>query len=189
MNKTFFVSDTHFYHKRILEFCPTSRRGKDAEEMTELMVEAWNKKVPVGATVFALGDICFGNVSNARSIIPRLNGTKHLVYGNHDHVIKKNEDVRQLFQWTRDYAEITVHGIHVVLFHFPMREWRGMQNGHYHLFGHVHGSLDSQPHGRSMDVGVDSRPDADMAPWSFEEIHEILKNRPILAHHGEHRPG
>lgn len=189
MNKTFFISDTHFFHKRILEFCPETRRGRDAVEMTDLMVQAWNKKVPADGTVYMLGDVCFGNADLARRVLPKLNGTKYLVYGNHDQIIKKNEDIRRMFYWCRDYAEITVNGVHIALFHFPMREWRGMQNGFYHLFGHVHGSLDSQPHGRSMDVGVDSRPNADMAPWSFSEIHEILKDRPILAHHGEHRPG
>jgi calcineurin-like phosphoesterase family protein len=42
-----------------------------------------------------------------------------------------------------------------------------------HLFGHSHGTL--EPIGKSWDVGVDKN---GYAPLSWDEIVEIMKNRP-----------
>ena len=52
-----------------------------------------------------------------------------------------------------------------------------------HLFGHVHGNV--KIFGRAMDVGIDARPQKDMGLWSWDEIHQILIEKPILPHHGK----
>jgi len=58
-----------------------------------------------------------------------------------------------------------------------------MQHGGYHLYGHTHGNY--QHPGRAMDVGIDSRPNGDMRPWSWEEIDEILSKKEAMPHHGK----
>ena len=71
-----------------------------------------------------------------------------------------------------------------VLFHFPIIEWDKMHYGAWHLYGHVHGKDMGLGDRRAFDVGVDTRPNGDMAPWSFDELREIMKHRAIFSHHG-----
>lgn len=152
--------------------------------MTELMIEAHNKKVSPSSTVYFLGDFSFGDAQQTKSVISRMNGHKHLIYGNHDKVILGDLSIQNMFESVQFYKVINLSGKRIVGFHFPMREWDQMHRGAYHLFGHVHGGLDAEPWGRSMDVGIDTR--TDMAPWSFEEIDAILSKREILEHvHGD----
>ncbi len=184
-NKTFFTSDNHFSHKRIQEFCPLTRFGSDVLDMNERMVAAWNAKVPEDGVVWCLGDFSFGGKDSALSYIKRLNGTKHLVYGNHDKIIRKNADLRSCFASTQEYKEISVDGIAVIMFHYPIREWNHMHHGAFHLYGHVHGGFDKAPLGRSIDVGIDTR--FDMAPWSWVEIKAKLELMEIRPHHGGFR--
>jgi calcineurin-like phosphoesterase family protein len=185
MTNIFFASDHHFYHKNIQKFCPMTRFGEDVEQMNELMIEAHNKKVKPGSLVYFLGDFSFGTAEQTNKVLSRLNGDKHLIYGNHDKVIKGDRSIQNMFVTVQDYKKIHIDKISVVLFHFPIMEWDQAHRGAYHLFGHVHGEMVSKPHGRSMDEGIDARPVPDMAPWSWDEIHQELKNRPIIQHHGD----
>lgn len=177
---TFFTSDTHAYHKNIMKFCPQTRQGADYIAMTELLIQAHNKTVTPNSTVYFLGDFSFGSADQTRAFLSRLNGRKHLIYGNHDKVIRNNVDIQRMFETVQEYRELNLMGKKLVLFHYPMIEWNGMHRGAYHLFGHVHGGLDHLPNGRSMDVGIDTR--TDMCPWSFEEIHAVLEKRPVVEH-------
>jgi calcineurin-like phosphoesterase family protein len=53
------------------------------EEHDEELVKRWNGIVRKGDTVWHLGDFAFGRAKI--DIAGRLNGTKKLVMGNHDH--------------------------------------------------------------------------------------------------------
>lgn len=81
MSNVFFISDTHFFHKTILQLA--GRPFDSPEEMNEAIVDRWNKTVTKRDTVWHLGDLCFGPVVNLQ-IVKRLNGMKNLVMGNHD---------------------------------------------------------------------------------------------------------
>ena len=83
MSTVFFTSDTHFYHHNILKFEPETRPFGTVEEMNEEIVKRWNSIVGPRDHVWHLGDVLFGTADNIK-IISRLNGTKHLVMGNHD---------------------------------------------------------------------------------------------------------
>ena len=185
MKNIYFTSDNHFFHKNIQKFCPKTRHGRDVKEMNEMMIYAHNERVRPNDLVYFLGDFSFGQADETKRVISRLNGQKHLIYGNHDKLIRADRSIQEMFESVQDYKITSIEKIKVVLFHFPMREWESMHHGAYHLFGHVHGNLDKKPHGRSMDVGIDTRPTADMAPWNFEEIHYLLKNKEVLSHHGD----
>lgn len=174
-----FTSDNHWGHKNILKFCPDSRKFNTVEEMNQAMITRWNEQVKPEDTVYMLGDVFFLRRYDALAVLRQLNGVKHLVFGNHDEVIRDTPELLAEFASVQDYLTLTIDGVYVVLFHFPVYEWDRMHRGSYHLYGHVHGKV--QIAGRAMDVGVDTRTDAGL--WSWEEIHNLLKDREIRSHH------
>jgi len=82
-NRVFIISDTHFGHSKILEFEADARKFDSIEQHNETLVNNWNRVVTKNDTVWHLGDVLFGKDSFA--YLPRLNGVKKLVLGNHDH--------------------------------------------------------------------------------------------------------
>ena len=179
--KIWFTSDTHFGHKNIQKFCPNTRKGADIAEHDEILIRNWTEQVAPNDRVYHLGDFMFCDSKRAASILARLTGQIHFIYGNHDKVIESNSHLRDRFTSVSHYKEITIDGIKLCLFHFPIFEWYAIGRGSFHLYGHVHGSV--QVPGRAMDVGVDTRPNGDMKLWSWEEVSSKLLDRPIRAHH------
>jgi len=78
----YFTSDNHFNHDNIIRFC--NRPFEDTSHMNEEMILRWNSRVQPEDTVYFLGDFAFGDKSQIPIILGRLNGSKHLIYGNHD---------------------------------------------------------------------------------------------------------
>jgi calcineurin-like phosphoesterase family protein len=177
--RVWFTSDTHFYHKNIIKYCPTNRgHFKDENEMTEYLVSVWNERVGRDDLVFHLGDVALGNPQRAIEVLRRLNGMKVLVKGNHDTRLLTYRAFVNVWEGIYDaYTEIEIDDTPIVLSHQPMSKWNKMEEGAYHLHGHVHGNHMNRETGRRMDVGVDTR--KDLAPWSWEEIHERLNERPV----------
>lgn len=152
--------------------------------MNELMIEAWNSKVRPNDTVYHLGDVAFGPPTKAADILNRLNGTIILIQGNHDHKLLNDHWARKRFTAVYPYLSVKVSGQDIVLFHYPIKEWDRMHRGSWHLYGHVHGKEMGLTDRKAMDAGIDSRPNADMAPWSFDEVKKVLDKREIFSHHG-----
>lgn len=105
------------------------------------MIEAHNEVVRKNDLVYFLSDFSFGTAQQTLEIVSRLNGTKHLIYGNHDKVIRGDASIQRKFVTVQDYKKVSVDRINAVLFHFPMREWEQCHRGYYHLHGHTHGNL------------------------------------------------
>jgi calcineurin-like phosphoesterase family protein len=192
VSNIFFTSDTHFMHRNILKFCPDTRLGADAEEMKEILIQNWNKQVTDQDTVYILGDVFFCKYEQSMEIINRLRGKINLIFGNHDQVIQKNPELMRKFESAVSYRRLYIGNQLVILHHYPYLEWEQCHRGAYALFGHVHGSMDHNPHClkyRTMDVGVDSRPggvapsEGKMTLWTWEQIDSILSKREKLAHH------
>jgi calcineurin-like phosphoesterase family protein len=192
LHNIWMVSDCHFMHKNILKFCPNTRLGADHEEMTELLIQNWNKQVAPDDEVWNLGDVFFCKFEKSMEIMGRLNGKINLILGNHDQVIEKNPALMGMFHSVQHYKKMRIGSRTVIMHHYPYLEWEQCHHGAYALFGHVHGSMDRNPHClkyRTMDVGVDSRPggvvqaDGPMTLWNWEQIDEILGKREILSHH------
>jgi calcineurin-like phosphoesterase family protein len=161
---TFFISDTHFGHDRIIGYC--NRPFKDYREMDRAMEENWNAVVGKGDTVWHLGDFAFGRDAEPwyiRNIADRLHGHIHLIRGNHD-ALAENQ-LKSRFASISDYKEITEQGHKIVLFHYGLRTWHHDLRGTWHLYGHSHGGL--PPYGKSLDIGVD---DWNFTPVSFAEL-------------------
>lgn len=159
-----FTSDTHFCHRNIIGFC--SRPFADCDEMDATLVTNWNTRVSKDDTVYHLGDfaVTYGKkrCQRALDILSRLEGQKWLIKGNHD---RKEVYDSTLWQHVRDYHEMSVGGLSVVLSHYPMRSWRGSHRGSVMLHGHCHGTI--EPIRNQIDVGVDCN---EFRPVSIEEI-------------------
>ena len=153
------TSDTHFGHKNIIKYC--SRPFKDTHEMTETLVENWNKVVQPHHKVLHLGDHDYLGVKNSYKITSRLNGEKYLVMGNHDDSVGKM--LRKGFKEVYDsYVYIDLGEFKISASHYPNHPgklaWlratlKRYAKGHWekfpeksslwHLYGHVHNN-----HGR-----------------------------------------
>lgn len=155
----FFTSDTHFNHKSILKYC--DRPFDTVEEMNEQLIANWNSVVKPKDVIYHLGDFAYGSKEEMSKIFHRLNGRKHLVFGNHDdNRVKKlnwstvNSYIEIKYK-RKDLTEIP-NSVKLILFHFPIEEWNGKYHGFYHLHGHSHGRCKKDSSFLRVDVGVDS---------------------------------
>ncbi|MBR1376040.1 MAG: metallophosphoesterase family protein [Cardiobacteriaceae bacterium] len=170
----FFTADTHFFHQAIIKHC--DRPFHNAEEMNEAMIALWNKQVKKGDLVYHLGDVSFGGLAQTYRLLAELNGKICLIAGNHDDEIIRDPYIRERFEWIKTYEEIQIDKQKLVLFHYPLAQWRNAQRGWWHIYGHTHGSI--QLSGKALDVGIDARDDFSL--WSWEEVKAELEIRPIL---------
>jgi calcineurin-like phosphoesterase family protein len=185
---------THYYHKNIIRFVQGSppkqlyeglgdRPFENVPHMNEDLIRRWNEVVTPEDLVYHLGDFSFGDPKESTDVAKRLNGQKHLVWGNHDKRLRKSKEFMDQWVWCRDMAEIEVWDKKVVLCHFPMLSWNKSHHGAYHLHGHCHGTLPADPNALRVDVGVDSW---DYRPVPFEEIAKVMNKRTFVPidHHG-----
>ena len=167
---TWFTADTHFGHAAIIRLA--RRPFKTVEEMDAKLIARWNSVVAPGDTVWHVGDFCYKASLAVDAYRERLNGRIHLIAGNHDTQTIKHH--AHLFASVDDIREIESAGQRILLCHYPMREWPGAWRGAWHLFGHVHGRLDGEPHGLSLDVGVDSH---GYAPVGIDRLRALMRGR------------
>lgn len=176
MSNTFFISDTHFFHKNIIQY--SSRPFSSVEEMNEAMINNWNDMVKPNDEVYHLGDVSFSDYKNTKTLLRRLNGNINIILGNHDKVIIKNDKdliSSKTISTIQHYKEIRANPM-IVLFHFGCRVWNQSHRGSILCYGHSHGSL--LPFGKSVDVGVDCKEITDeYRPISIEELLLYMKNR------------
>lgn len=80
--RTWLTSDLHFGHSRINDYA--GRPYGSVEQADDDLIARWNGVVAPGDTVHVLGDYALGDLDRGLSHLARLNGTKHLISGNHD---------------------------------------------------------------------------------------------------------
>ena len=175
MPNTWITSDLHFFHKKILDFCPDTRPWGGVAEMTHGLMDAWNKSVQPNDTIYFLGDFSFGKREETEAVLHNLNGQKFIVYGNHDHALREGWAAKY-FAHRADVIEHKLCGEKVVMCHFPMTRWNRCHYGSLHFYGHEHGNFDNV--GRSMDVGWD----AHGRILHIEEAVAMVKDREVLLH-------
>lgn len=170
--KTFFTSDLHLGHSRIIEL--SKRPFSDVHEMNEMLIQKWNAVVDPGDTVYALGDIFMGPRETVL-LRKRLNGKIILVKGNHD---KKDALLIEAgIDEIHRSLEIEVDGFKLYLAHIPMHLDPGErwypeelktippEQYDYFLCGHVHTSWKRQ--GKTINVGVDV---SDFTPLTLQQL-------------------
>jgi len=178
-NNVFFISDTHFNHQKIIEYC--NRPFSSVEEMNEALIANWNRTVGPNDHIFHLGDFAMGDVDEWNSILNRLNGKIHLILGNHDLLTISHGCPDKLEKICQQ--KIIMIGKHqIILNHYPMLCYAGADKNTWQLFGHVHTckKKTGSDAGRlqhllptQYDVGVDNN---DYTPVSFEKIRVIINN-------------
>lgn len=82
MPNIWITSDTHFCHDR--EFVWKARGFNSVQEMNEEIVRRWNEVVSKEDEVWHLGDVMLNNTDEGMKYFSQLNGTIHLICGNHD---------------------------------------------------------------------------------------------------------
>jgi calcineurin-like phosphoesterase family protein len=207
MTTTWFTSDTHFWHKHIIDYCnrPVPGTGwmnpsERIEAMNKWLIQRWNEKVKPNDEVWHLGDFFFCGTKKALEILQQLNGRKHWIRGNHDYGLARNKEVIALLEAPpRDYKLLMANIPYedeeekpqqytqpIVLCHFPILSWDGMAHGSWHLHGHCHGSIDNSHNdsGLRMDVGVDAE-NNNWYPISLDEIRNRMALRTVrpVDHH------
>lgn len=80
-SKLWFTSDTHFSHRNSMRYC--GRPFLTVEACDEAMIKRWNEVVKPDDLIIHMGDVAMHTKPMER-IIPKLNGHKILIIGNHD---------------------------------------------------------------------------------------------------------
>jgi calcineurin-like phosphoesterase family protein len=195
-----YTSDHHFFHRNIIELC--ARPFRDAEEMNAALINNWNDRVAYDDTVWVLGDVALDK--RKLNVVMELNGTKHLIAGNHDTCWAGHRRIRdnpdrlrgevaryEVAGFDRVYASgfasphLLGNGLEVALSHLPYRgdshaedryaDQRLVDEGLPLLCGHVHEKWTVS--GRQVNVGVDVW---HYAPVSEEEIISLLHHAGIV---------
>lgn len=81
---TFFIGDTHFFHKNVMGFEPIREKqmkNDGFEDHEEWIIHNWNSVVGAEDLVVFMGDFAFKGINN---LVGRLNGVKIFILGNHD---------------------------------------------------------------------------------------------------------
>jgi calcineurin-like phosphoesterase family protein len=137
----FYTADLHLGHKNVIKLC--SRPFTSIEEMDAALIENWNLVVGKDDTVYILGDLSFRSVGSVKPVLKVLNGTKHLIIGNHDKSWMKNVRLEEFFATVSPLLEIDDGDTHITLCHYPMLSWNRVAHGAIHIHGHIHNNTNS----------------------------------------------
>jgi calcineurin-like phosphoesterase family protein len=166
MNKIFFTADTHFFHSNILKHCPDRQNsGPDnIIEHDEWLIDLWNNKIEKKDIVYIVGDFAFGNKDRVIRLMGKLNGTKHLIVGNHDASSIKLPNYFESVQQIKDLTFKTSlypfleKDFYLALCHYPLISWNRKNYGACMVHGHCHGRIDEYNRKTGdlrVDVGID----------------------------------
>ena len=123
-----FASDHHFGHAALLTFTKDdgshARPGfRDVDHMNETMIANHNRVVGQTDSVYFLGDVGFGKTTLA-AVLPRLNGKKRLILGNHDY--SDRQMIRfylEHFQKIMSWRHFTEPDCALICTHYPLHEF------------------------------------------------------------------
>lgn len=194
---TWFTSDTHFGHLSICELenrpfgqqdplaiTLEEKRAVAVERcrlMDKAIMENWNSWVSKDDQVWHLGDFAFHEPAKYLS---QLNGSIHIVWGNHDD--KSGKKIRGSFASEHEQMYFRHEGYRMHLSHYKLQVWRANYRGTWHLFGHSHGQLTPEAcPGKCLDVGIMNKGWKPGIPWlySFDELEAYMATRPFTQHH------
>jgi len=137
MSNVWFTSDLHFGHDNMVDFrnelgVYNYKFGSTAD-MDGRIIDLWNSTVRERDTVWVLGDVAW-NVEGLR-LYDKLNGSKHLVMGNHDSHRLSNDAFHDYFATVnglvKKYKSIMSHcPVHPQ--EMDVRSWTINIHGHIH---------------------------------------------------------
>lgn len=137
----YYISDLHFGHKNAIKF--DNRPFENVDDMDVSLIRLWNCKVSDEDHVYIVGDLCYRNGRKEQWYLRQLSGHKHLILGNHDVKLQKNEEAMSYFESVDQIKIIKDVERDIVLCHFPLASWPMEHYGSWHIYGHVHGKRGS----------------------------------------------
>lgn len=165
-----YISDLHFGHSNIIKF--DHRPFSDVEEMDRMLINFWNNRVQPEDNVYIIGDFCYRNGRAEEWYLRQLKGHKHLVIGNHDKNLLKNEKAIAYFESVDKIMLVKEEDKHIVLCHYPLATWYRKEYGSWHIYGHIHKNKDDvyefmMRHERALNAGCMIN---NYAPASLNEL-------------------
>ncbi len=128
-----FISDTHFGHKNINEYCQRLTAAEpDQESVEDLMEYNWINSVKRTDTILHLGDLAFRGFDLDR--LADLPGIKFFVRGNHDKHISP-ADLKAIGFEEIEAPTIEIEGAKLLCTHYPQSQ---LDSGVANVCGHVH---------------------------------------------------
>lgn len=202
----FITSDLHFYHRKILEFCPESRPFASLDEMHDFYIEQinahllWNysheeqrgerlsKRQATSQKdanhLYILGDFSFKGKARTEEILERLPCRQiTLVLGNHDYHHERlyRKYFHDVVHYLEKYVYVDGEKHKVVMSHYPIEDWNQKNHGSVHLHGHQHSSFKSGA--RRRDVGVDGWKGPHFIRSLENVVRDALMDEVMKTHH------
>jgi len=127
MSHRYVLSDTHFGHGNIIDYC--NRPFDNVEEMNNTLINNWNDKVDEDDSILFLGDVRHHpSLDSASEWLSRLNGNILVVRGNHDGNLPQNTHVNVV------ESCVIKHGRYQFYCEHQPVEYSGWQiHGHTHI--------------------------------------------------------
>jgi calcineurin-like phosphoesterase family protein len=131
LKNAFVTSDHHFGHNKMANL----RGFSTSQAFTDAYINAHNYVVKAHHAVLFLGDVCMSRES--LGIIKLLNGSKHLVLGNHDQFTHEEyieagfKSVSAMKFSSTIGAVFTHYPVHQSYFDFRQKDWANF-HGHLH---------------------------------------------------------
>ncbi len=126
MSKIWVISDTHFFHKKIIEY------EQRPENYNELMIKNWNSMIEWNDTVIHLGDLIF---QKSPSVLEQLTGNIILVRGNHDRETI-NWYLSHGIKFVVDKFTLNIYRLNILFTHIP--EPKLSSEIDLNIHGHLH---------------------------------------------------
>ncbi len=158
---TYLISDLHFDHENVIEYC--NRPFADVEDMNQTLLTNWNRVVSEDDEVIFGGDLTIsGSVSAFLEWIDQLQGEIIFLVGNHDDVVFRNLDRVHIY----DHYQLQYGDYEFYCTHRPEdipRNWSGWGiHGHHHN-NHLEEFPFLDPKSRRVNISVEV--------LSYEPIH------------------
>lgn len=164
---TYFISDLHLHHKNILIYEPDrmmalakyvaadndinevyntlvsmyngspENRDRVLEMHDQMLVDYWNEVVTNDDEVWFLGDLGLGSREYISSLVAKLKGHKHMIYGNHDHF---SVSCYESMGFETVSKKPVILKERFMLSHAPRPDMLNNPNIFY-IFGHIHSKI------------------------------------------------
>jgi calcineurin-like phosphoesterase family protein len=171
MAKIFITSDTFFGRKSILEIA--NRPFKNISMMERTIIKNWNEKVSKADTVYFLGNFAH-DPSTLKRILPKLNGKIKFILGSDDGALKElYPTLKKEYDFLPSIFLDEENDI--ILSHYPLEEWKGMNRGVLHFHGYSLYRLKTDLDQRlRVNACIDNW---NYSPLSLDAIREFIKER------------
>jgi calcineurin-like phosphoesterase family protein len=169
----FVTADPHYRHSRIIWFA--ARPFQDVDAMQEALIRCWNLTVGPDDTVLLLGDFILMEREQAPGIVRQLNGSIHLLRGNHDRWRPDEWFLEAGF--AAIYHEPLLIG-NIVFSHKPMS--RRDLGAFFNVHGHVHRNCSNDA--KHMCICPEF---TEYCPLTMRQVREFVNE---LGYHTEFRP-